>query len=212
MPGSSIRIDSSRLSRADVTFHRLEALLNGISGAAILLLVCVATVNVLGRKLFNLPLPGFIDWVEQFLAVFAFFGLAYCQRLGGHIRMDIVIGQFRGRRLWLAEVLSTLLLLFLATVLLYGSWHHFLRSLDFSSPLWSRDSSIDIALPLWPAKLIVPLSICLLWLRLILQLWGYGRAFRQNAKLPVAVPMVLDAGTVASQEIDAVGGTDGRPA
>jgi len=191
-------------------FHRLEAWLNGISGAAILVLVCVAAVNVLGRKLFNLPLPGFIDWVEQFLAIFAFFGLAYCQRLGGHIRMDIVIGQFRGRKLWLAEILSTLLMLILTSALVYGSWHHFLRSLDFSSPLWSRDSSIDIALPLWPAKLIVSLSLFLLWLRLLLQLWGYGRALRQNSNRPVAVPMILDAGSVADQEVDAMEGVDGR--
>jgi TRAP-type mannitol/chloroaromatic compound transport system permease small subunit len=44
--------------------------------------------------------------------------------------------------------------------------------------LFSRDSSIDIGLPLWPAKLVVPLAFTLLWLRLVLQLWGYGRAFR----------------------------------
>ena len=31
------------------------------------------------------------------MAVFAFLGLAYCQREGGHIRMDIVVDASRGR-------------------------------------------------------------------------------------------------------------------
>ncbi len=210
MTNSAFQSNGSRLSRIDVAFHRLEALLNGISGVVIFALVCLAAVNVLGRKVFNLPLPGYIDWVEQFMAVFAFFGLAYCQRLGGHIRMDIVIGRLHGRPLWVAEILSVALMLVLTTFLVYGCWFHFLRSFDWAAPLWSRDSSIDIALPLWPAKLIVPLSLALLWLRLLLQVWGYGRAIRLGSTNPVGVPIVLDTGTVATQEAGAVEGRNGR--
>ena len=50
----------------------------------------LAVAQILGRKLFNLPVTGFIDWVEQAMAILLL-GIAYCQRLGGHIRMDIVI-------------------------------------------------------------------------------------------------------------------------
>ena len=34
-------------------------------------------------------------------------GLAFTQRDGGHIRMDIVIGKLRGRALWFAELLTS---------------------------------------------------------------------------------------------------------
>ena len=125
------------------------------------------------------------------MAIFAFAGIAYCQREGGHIRMDVVVGRFRGRVKWAAELVATIALVIIVSVLIYGSYHHFLRSFDFQSPLWSRDSSIDISIPLWPAKLVVPVALTLLWIRLIIQLVGFARALRAGSTRPVAVPLDL---------------------
>jgi TRAP-type C4-dicarboxylate transport system permease small subunit len=99
-------------------------------------------------------------------------------------------------------------MILVTTALIYGSWHHFLRSFDWNMALFSRDSSIDIGLPLWPAKLIVPVAFTLLWLRLVLQLWGYGRAFREGTTSPVAVPLPEDPMSVASREAEAVSGRE----
>jgi TRAP-type C4-dicarboxylate transport system permease small subunit len=62
------------------------------TAVVIFLLVFLATVNVLGRWLFFMPIDGYVDWVEQAMAFIAFLGIAYTKRLGGHIRMDILIG------------------------------------------------------------------------------------------------------------------------
>jgi len=206
MSSSSVLSDESRLSRLDRAALKIEGTLNLIGGVTIIMLVLMAVWNVVGRKLFNAPVPGYVDWTEQFMILFAFFGLAYCQREGGHIRMDIVVMRLRGRVLWAFEWLSILFMLLVTTALIYGSWHHFLRSFDWEMALFSRDSSIDIGLPLWPAKLVVPVAFTLLWLRLILQLWGYGRAFRQNAARPVAVPLPEDPMSVAAREAETVSG------
>ena len=195
-----VRTDESALSRADLLLFRVERTINLTAGVVVLMLMLLAVVQILGRKLFNAPVPGFIDWVEQFMAVFAFLRLAYCQRLAGHIRMDIAIGRLRGRALWLAEFVSVVLMLLTTTALIYGSWLHFRRALDIG------DSSIDIALPTWPAKLMVPVALTLLWLRLALQLWGYARALRRGDAFPVAVPLIEDAATIAQREADTVGG------
>ena len=206
MSSSSILTDDTRLSRWDRAWLKLESVLNLLSGIIIFALVVLACYNVVGRKLLNAPVPGYVDWTEQFMATFAFLGLAFCQREGGHIRMDIVVGQLRGRVLWAAEWLGVLFMLLLTTALIYGTWFHFDRSFDWNAPNWSTDSSIDIALPLWPAKLLVPVSLVVLWVRLALQLWGYGRAFRENARAPVAVPLIEDAATQASREAESVEG------
>lgn len=205
---SSVRVDDSRLSRLDRAYLRLEAGLNLVAGLTIFSLVGLAVVHVLSRKILNAPVPGYVDWTQQFMALFAFLGLAYCQREGGHIRMDILIGQLRGRPLWLAEWLSTLFMLILATALIYGTFFHFQRSFDWERPLWSRDSSIDIGLPLWPSKLIVTVALVVLWVRLALQLWGFGRALRRGEDRPVAVPLVEDAAAVAHREAESVDGRD----
>lgn len=201
MAGSStVLTDASLLSRLDRLFYRLETALTLVGGIVILALVFVAVANVLGRWLFNMPLRGYIDWVEQLMAVFAFFGIAYCQRLGGHIRMDLVIGALNGRRLWLAEFISVLLMLAISLILAYGSYLHFLRAYT------NGDSSIDIGLPTWPAKLVVPVMLSLLSVRLLLQLWGYARALRTGNNQPIAVPLIEDAATVAQREAESLEG------
>lgn len=205
MSHSSVRADDSAVSRADRALLRLEAWLNMLAGLVILVLVLMAVWNVLGRKIFNAPLPGYVDWTEQFMATFAFLGLAYCQREGAHIRMDVVVGRFRGRLLWATELVGVIFMLLLTTGLIFGSWYHFLRSFDMSMPLWSRDSSIDINLPLWPAKLVVPLSLALLWVRLALQIWAYARALRRGDAAPPAVPLPEDAAAQAMAEAEALG-------
>jgi TRAP-type C4-dicarboxylate transport system permease small subunit len=199
MSGSAtITDDDSRLSLLDRLFFRLESALNLIGGIAIFLLVLLATTNVLGRWLFSWPIDGYIDWVEQAMAFIAFLGLAFTQRVGGHIRMDIVISRLHGRALWVSEFLSVLLMLSLTLVLIYGSYLHFLRAYEIG------DSSLDINLPTWPAKLVIPVALSVLALRLLIQLWGYARAIREDAERPVAVPLIESAADVAAKEAEAV--------
>ncbi|WP_282610064.1 TRAP transporter small permease subunit [Pelagibius sp. Alg239-R121] len=202
MASTSVRTDDSTLSWADRQLFRVESTLNLMAGLVVFTLMLLAVAQILGRKIFNAPIPGFIDWVEQFMVVFAFLGVAYCQRLGGHIRMDIVIGKARGRPLWLAEVVSVALMMLVISALIYGGFLHFERALNIG------DSTIDIALPTWPAKLIVPVALGLLWLRLLVQLIGYGRALWNGEEIPVAVPMIEDAAAIAKREAEETLGED----
>jgi len=189
-----VRKDNSWLSRIDQLFHRFESWLALIGGLVIFLLIFLATSNILGRWFFSLPISGYVDWVEQAMAFFAFLGLAYTQRNGGHIRMDIVVTHLHGRWLWFTELLSTLLILGVTLVLIYGSYLHFLRAYQIG------DSSLDINLPTWPAKLVVPTALTILALRLLLQCWGYARALWRGTDTPVAVPLVEDAAAAAAAE------------
>lgn len=207
---SSVLSDGSVLSRLDRGLFHVESFLALLGGLAIFSLMLLAVVSVGGRNFFNQPLPGYVDWIEQAMPLIAFLGVSYCQRLGGHIRMDMVIRGLSGRVLWFTEGLATLFMLLLMLLLVWGSWSHFDRSFDFAAPLWSRDSSLDIRLPLWPAKLLVPVAFSVLSLRLVLQLWGFTTAFITGPQRPVAVPLIEDAATVAAQEAATVSGMENR--
>lgn len=205
---SPVLEDDSLLSKLDRTLYKLETQLALIGGLAAFSLMVLAVVSVGGRNLFNQPLPGYVDWIEQAMILLAFVGVSYTQRLGGHIRMDILVGRLSGRWLWAAELASTLVMLILMLLLVWGTWAHFLRSFDFGSPNWSRDSSLDIGLPLWPTKLLITFSFVILSLRLMLQVWGYGRALRTGEQSPIAVPLIEDAATAAANEAATVSGFD----
>ena len=209
MAGSAaVLSDASTLSRIDRALYRLEGHVALIAGIAVLMLMVLAVVSVGGRNLFNAPLPGYVDWIQQAMPLIAFLGISYTQRDGGHIRMDILIGKLKGRALWAAEFITTLATFTLIVLLIWGSWAHFDRSFDWSAPLWSRDSSIDIRLPLWPAKLLVPVAFSILALRLALQMWGYLRAVVSGSETPVAVPLVKSAAELAAEEAEHVSGME----
>ena len=122
---SSVLEDGTFLSRLDRALFRIEGWLALIGGLAAFSLMLLAVVSVGGRNFFNQPLPGYVDWIEQAMPLIAFLGIAYCQRLGGHIRMDILVGQLRGRPLWIAEFITTLLMFVLMVLLVWGSFAHF---------------------------------------------------------------------------------------
>ncbi len=231
----SVKTDGTLLSRLDQAVFRVESFFNILAGLFVLLLMFLAFYSVIGRIpqlywLTNTPYLyevkiGYADIVEQLMPVLAFLGLAYTQRLGGHIRMDVVVGNFRGRLLWAVEMLGILLMIFIVFFLIIGSYQHALRALteiSFSEAFTllfnegfismmsatSLDSSGNIFIPTWPAKIIVPIALSVLLLRLILQLWGYNRAFLNNDNEPVAVPLIEDAATQAMHEAETVEGAD----
>ena len=205
---SSVLTDNSLLSRLDQRLFKLEGIMALIGGLAVFSLMLMAVASVGGRNFLGRPLPGYVDWIEQAMPLIAFVGIAYTQRLGGHIRMDILIGKLKGRPLWIAEFTSTCAMLLLMILLTWGSWSHFERSFDFAAPMWSRDSSMDIGIPLWPAKLLAPVAFFIICIRLSLQLWGYSRAIRSGTLEPVAVPLIEDAATQAAREAEHVSGLE----
>ena len=188
------------LSALDVRLGRIETLFNLIAAISIFTLMLLGMVQVLGRTVFNMPVAGYIDLVELSMALFAFLGIAYCQRAGGHIRMDLFVKMAKGRVHWSMEIFATLVALFIIAVLIWYGFNHFLRAYQIG------DSTIDAELPVWPSKLVVPVAFSLLWLRLLLQLVGFVRLWRQPDAEPVAVPKVLTEEELAAREIEESGG------
>ena len=195
---SKIATDQSKLSWIDQWFFKLEHTLAVFSGVAVLALVFLSVTNVLGRWIFSIPVDGYIDWVEQSMAFFAFLGIAFVQRQGAHIRMDMLIGKLHKRPLWIGELTSVLLMLMITLILIYGSFLHFLRAYQIG------DSSLDIDLPTWPAKLVVPIALSVLAVRLILQIWAYIKAIQHNSECPIALPLIEDPSVVAANEASSV--------
>ena len=97
--------DSSVLSRVDLLLLKLERFCAFISGLTIFSLMFLAVYSVSGRKFFNSPLAGYVDYIEAALPIIAIMGVSYVQRDGSHIRMDIFVSLLKGRTLWLFELI-----------------------------------------------------------------------------------------------------------
>jgi TRAP-type mannitol/chloroaromatic compound transport system permease small subunit len=148
----------------------MESGLVGLAALFIFGLMVVGVAQIIVRLVWNLPIPGYIDYVEQSMAVIAFAAIGYAERVGAHIRMDYLMQSLAGRAQLIAEFIVTAIAWVTAGLLTYATWFSFLRAWQLG------DSTMDIQLPVWPAKLVVVASLALLWLRLLLCLCGYGRA------------------------------------
>ena len=201
---ASADTSSLLLRRADRALSHAEDSLNLIAAFAVFFLMFVGVVQIVGRTVFDFAIYGYIDWIEQASALFAFLGIAYAQRLGSHIGMDLTMGWQPAIR-WRVELFGVVVAMVIVSVLIYASFTNFLRAYQIG------DSTMDIQLPTWPAKLMVPLALGVLWLRLALQACGYVRMIAHPDAQPVAVPKLVTIETQVKDEIaEALGHEDAR--
>ena len=194
-----------RLGAADNGFFKVESALNLAAALVILAVMFIGVFQVFGRKLLNLPIPGYVDIIEFVMTVFAFISIAYTQRLGGHVRMEIILKRLHGRSLWVVEVLGTITVIGIIAILGWFGYEHFLRA-------WSiGDSSIDVQIPLWPSKLLVPIAFAILLVRLFIQFLGFLRLAARPDAEPVGIPLIETVDEQAQHEIETglAGETDG---
>ena len=192
------------LGAVDRAVHRIEKFTAWLSGLGIFALMLVGVAHVLGRKFLGMPIFGYIDIVEIMMSFMVFLALAYTERLGGHIRMELFVGMLRGRSLALFELVGVILGIAIVSVLLVYSWDHAMRA------FYLGDSSIDAQLPFWPSKLVVPAALALLLVRLLVSLWAYLRMLLDPSKKVVGVAETIDAEEQALREAAAAGAFDAQ--
>lgn len=152
------------IQTADAILAPVEKGFALVAGVVILLMMSVVTAEVLARGLFNHPLRGNLDVVEQMMAVLVALGIAYCQSHFGNVRMTLISGRLEGRAKWLNESFCLAIALFVAIVLTKGSWANFTRA-------WGNGGDTpELGIPLWIGILMVTGALGLLAVRLGLQL------------------------------------------
>ncbi len=195
----------SRLKKIDDIWFRFESILNLVAGSLIFCLMFLGVLQIILRTVFRTPIYGYIDIIELAMVGFAVLSISFVQQQGGHVRMELLVSRLHGRSLWLAEAASSALSLFIVGVLIPYSYKHFLRAYSFG------DSTIDIELTIWPAKLIIPVALSILFVRLAIQMIGYTRLVISPGATPIAVPLIKDVESQAEEEIhQAEENIDGR--
>ena len=146
----------------------IETALNYIGVSLIMFLMLFATGGVLGRYFFNRPFTGYWDMAEMMLAALVFFGIAYTQRMGGHIRVEMFLTRaIRGRSYHIAEFLTLVLSLgVFAFIAFYG-----LRRALYA---WaSGDVTPSMLWPAWPPMMCVAIGSFLLCARFMIEMFQH---------------------------------------
>ena len=183
MPDSRDARLGGRLLRAlDRALMAVETTTAIIGGLVIFAVMFVGVAEILLRKLFNSPLYGQLDLVEQTMSAYAILTISFCYRKAGHIRVEIVAQHYKGRGRWIAELLTSLAAFALITAIWPGVLHFFQNAFEIG------DSTINTRWPTWPSKFVPVIGFSILWLRILLELWAYARLVADPQAEQIAVP------------------------
>ena len=171
------------LDRLDRALQVVEFVTAVLGGGVIFCLMWVGVAEIVLRKGFNAPLYGQLDLIEQSMATYTLLTISYCYRKAGHIRVEILVGQFKGRRKWIAELIASFAALGLIVVILPGVLHF------FDNAYYIGDSTINTQWPTWPSKFIPVIGFSVLAARIVLELWAYARLVADPLAEPIAVPV-----------------------
>lgn len=199
---SDTKAQGALLGRLNNGLMPIEDAANLLAALAIMALMFLGVLQIVLRTVFNTPIDGYIDLVELSMASMAFLGAAYTQRLGSHIRMELLVGRLSGRMLWALEAFGAAIAMFIIGVLIYYSYGHFMRAYTLG------DTTIDAEYVTWPSKLLVPIAFSIWWCRLALQFWGALRLVLNPNADPIAVVIAKDVAEQAQDEIHEVMGDD----
>lgn len=171
------------LDRLDRALQGVEFVTAVIGGVVIFGVMWIGVAEIVLRKAFNAPLYGQLDLIEQTMATYTLLTISYCYRKAGHIRVELLVEHFKGRRRWIAELGASIAAFGLIVVLLPGVLHF------FENAYFIGDSTINTQWPTWPSKLIPVVGFSVLALRIALEIWAYLRLVADPAAAPIAVPV-----------------------
>jgi len=127
----------------------------------VLPLMFLTVADVISRDFFNKPIPGVFELSEYMLCVIILLGAAYTQQVKGHVSVDFLTSRFPLKARRTIEVLTTLLCLFMVTLVV---WQGFVVGLE------ETGVSDMLRIPKAPFMILVGAGGMLLWLELLIGL------------------------------------------
>lgn len=182
-----------------LTFEGVLSALNSIGTLYIFILMIVITLDVIGRTVFNAPVPGVLELVRLSIVGIIFIQIGHTLRAGRITRSDNMITRLQARSRALGFGLQAVYALagtFVFAVLLYASMPHLAHA-------WSSGEYAGIegyiTFPVWPVKLVILIGCVCAGIQFLLFAWRDG-LIALGLRAPEARAQSLDAGVYGSDD------------
>ena len=117
--------------------------------------------DVIGRVVWARPIPGAVELSGYMLAVFILLGVAYTHQAKGHVRVAMLVSRLPERAMHILNVITTLLSLFIISILAWQGW---------VVGIEERTVSDMLRIPQLPFRLLVSIAALFLFLELLIDL------------------------------------------
>ena len=144
---------------------RKTALLFGYLGSiSMCLMAAIVTIDVTGRFLFNKPLRGGIEIVEELMVCVIFLMLAYVTETEKHIKVDIFISLMEQKTPRVSRVISFVFDMLMLLMLALLAWQGFNGSLK---AMGSGEVTDSLQIPHYPFRFVLTAGLAIAFLSLL---------------------------------------------
>jgi len=151
--------------------RRMNYAICAIGMAMVIPLMLLTFADVMLRGFFNKPIPGTFEISQYMLAFFILLGAAYTQQVKGHVGVNFITSRLSSRLQAVCEIVTTLLSLFIIAILVWQGW---------VEGIAEKAVSDQLRIPQYPFKVLVAVGAFLLWLELLIDLFGSFGKLRRN--------------------------------
>jgi TRAP-type C4-dicarboxylate transport system permease small subunit len=121
----------------------------------------ITAADVVGRDIFNHPIPGTVELSQYMLAVFILLGFAYAHQVKAHVAVSIITSRLPHHAQLILYVITTLIGLFIFSILAWQGW---------VVGIEERTVSDMLRVPQYPFRLLVAVAAFLICLELLIDL------------------------------------------
>ncbi|MCR4420578.1 MAG: TRAP transporter small permease [Clostridia bacterium] len=153
---------------------RLSKAFNYVSCATLFLMVLLVFVNVVGRYLLNLPVPGAVELIQLGMAVVVGLGFGYCAIEHRNVRVDLLMERLPRRVQEVVDSVTCCLSIVTACLL---AWQIGVQGYEL---IRAGRASVELHIPFYPFYLILAVGWGVLAVALLGDLAGLLDALRKR--------------------------------
>ncbi|MBW2038126.1 MAG: TRAP transporter small permease [Deltaproteobacteria bacterium] len=141
--------------------QRINLYLCSVGMCLLIPMMLLTAGDVIGRVLWTRPIPGAVELSSYMLVIFILLGVAYTHQVKGHVRVSMLVSRLPERMGLILDVMTTLLSLFIISILAWQGW---------VVGIEERTVSDMLRIPQLPFRLLVAVAAVFLCLELLIDL------------------------------------------
>ena len=144
----------------------ISLLLMVVGGFALMLMMVQVTADVIGKFVFNSPIPVTLEMVANYYMVaVVFLPLAAVERMEGNIHVELIYARLPRTAKRVLDVVSYMLFVWLIWLMTAGTWKVAIKKFNVGEFIMGSYSVI-----IWPTRFLVPIGCGLLLALLVVKL------------------------------------------
>ena len=154
-----------------ILYDGLLKVLNYVSVIIIFLTSIWISADVVGRYIFNSPIPGTVELIKTGILAIVFCAIPYTLQRGRHIRTEVLVRHFPPAIIELCNALGSLIGAVIFALVCYFGWQ-----VAWQAWLVKEFEGVQLRVPTYPSRFIMVLGSSLLVIQFIIDLVVHVRA------------------------------------